>query len=139
MVELLIFPTSLSVSVLHPARANMQPWTMHKWREWKHQFQFFLATLDQPLEDAQKVTLFRDSLGADGLAVACKLFPELINYNARAKGSHTFAQIWWQFHEQCWTSHRTDSDPASDLLEDRRNLRQICDDAMEKVSLILPS
>lgn len=108
-----------------------QPWTMLKWPEWKHQFQFFLATLDQPLEDEQKVILFRDSLGPDGLAIACKLFPELVNYNAKAKESHSFDLIWWQFHEHCWTRNSRDSDPSK---EDRMNLRRICDEAMEKVS-----
>lgn len=113
----------------------MKPWNKHRWPEWKNQFQLFLATLHH-LEDGQKVTLFRDSLGPDGLAIACKLFPELENYNATAKDSRTFALVWWQFHEHCWARYIPRSEPAKDLLKDRMKLRQICGELMEKVSLI---
>lgn len=114
----------------------MLHWNLHNWPEWKHQFQLFLATLDH-LEDSQKLTLLCYSLGPDGLAIACKLFPELANRNPTASKSVAFATVWWQFNEHCWARYSPQIDPLKDLQVERNQLKQICDEAMGKVSLII--
>lgn len=94
-----------------------------------------LATHDH-LEDSQKVILFLHNLGTDGFAIASKLFPKLVNYNVTPDPSVTFAQVWWQFNEHCWTRSRPKPDPSKDLAEDRMRLLEICDEEGENVSLI---
>lgn len=113
----------------------MQPFTLDNCLGWKHQFQVFLATDNSRLGERKKLRLFLDCLGAEGLAIACKLFPELRNYKTRtAKKTVTFAQVWWQFNEHCWLKYNPQSDPSKDLLQDRAKLLQICEQEMDQVS-----
>lgn len=114
----------------------MQPWNAHNWVQWKHQFQIWLATIGQ-LADPQKIILFLDCLGPDGLAIVCKLFPQLVNFKFIADSSITFAQVWWQFNEYCWARYSTQTETSKDTDADRMRLQQICDEAKEKVSFIL--
>lgn len=110
----------------------MQPLDVHNWLAWKQQFQVFLASKDH-LEDYQKVEIFLDSLGADGLAIAFKLYPELVHYKS---ASVTFDRVWWQFNDHCLSMKSQQTDPAKDLLKDRENLQLICDQEKDEVRFI---
>lgn len=116
--------------------SEMLLWTMDNWPQWKHQFQIYVATLGNP-DYVQKLIHFLEWLSPEGLAIAYKLFPQLVDYNLTADESIRFDEVWWQFNEHCWARYQYDPPgPWNDLLEDRMRLVEICEEAVQWVRFI---
>lgn len=71
------------------------------WPPWKQSFQIYItANYGDVLPDRRKLALFLYCLGPAGLAMANKMFPQLIDFDSAAAKQVRFVNIWNKFNSK---------------------------------------